>query len=71
MQIECLLDEASELISNFVRENGIRILNVAGPRASEWAEGYDYAFKVARSFPFGCRDVSSRANREGPRERPL
>ena len=53
MQIEVSVDEASELISKFVRENGIRILNVAGPRASEWVEGYDYAISVLDLF-LGC-----------------
>ena len=47
---EMSIDEASELISKFVRENGIRILNVAGPRASEWPKGYDYALKVIYRF---------------------
>ena len=42
--------DASELVSKFVRENGIRTLNVAGPRASEWAEGYDYAFRALDIF---------------------
>jgi Circularly permutated YpsA SLOG family len=35
---------AANLIINFIRENKIGILNVAGPRQSEWLEGYDYAF---------------------------
>jgi hypothetical protein len=34
---------AANLIINFIRENKIGILNVAGPRQSEWLEGYDYA----------------------------
>lgn len=34
--------EAAMLIGNFVRENDIGVLNVAGPRQSEWPEGYDY-----------------------------
>jgi hypothetical protein len=44
------VDEALELIIKFVRENGIRILNVAGPRASEWTEGYNYALRVLDLF---------------------
>ncbi len=39
-------EKASQLIADFVRETKIDILNVAGPRASEWPEGYDYAFRV-------------------------
>jgi hypothetical protein len=29
-----------------VKENGIATLNVAGPRASGWAQGYAYALEV-------------------------
>ncbi len=39
-------DEASNAITGFVREYKIDILNVAGPRQSEWPEGYDYAFRA-------------------------
>jgi len=35
--------EAAKLIADFVREKQIDILNVAGPRESEWPEGYEYA----------------------------
>jgi len=31
------------LIADFVREKQIDILNVAGPRESEWPQGYEYA----------------------------
>ena len=34
---------AAKLIADFIRENQIGILNVAGPRQSEWPEGYAYA----------------------------
>ena len=43
-------EKAAQLIAEFVRENKIEILNVAGPRASEWPEGYDYAFRTLDSF---------------------
>ena len=43
-------EKAAQLIAEFVRENKIDILNVAGPRASEWPEGYDYAFRTLDSF---------------------
>jgi hypothetical protein len=36
-------EDAARLIADFVCKNKIDILNVAGPRQSEWAEGYDYA----------------------------
>ncbi len=44
------LERASELISDFVCENKIGILNVAGPRQSEWPEGYDYASRALDAF---------------------
>lgn len=34
----------------FVRKHDIRVLNVAGPRASEWPRGHDFAREVVRSF---------------------
>jgi hypothetical protein len=43
-------DETAQLITDFVRENKIGILNVAGPRQSEWPEGYDYASRVLSAF---------------------
>src|SRR6266480_2592535 len=43
-------EKAAQLIADFVRETKIDILNVAGPRASEWPEGYDYAFRVLDIF---------------------
>ena len=42
--------KAAQLIADFVRENNIDILNVAGPRASEWPEGYEYAYRTLDSF---------------------
>ena len=41
---------AAKLIADFVRENEIGILNVAGPRQSEWPEGYDYASRALDIF---------------------
>jgi len=41
---------AAKLITDFVRKDKIGILNVAGPRQSEWTEGYDYAFRVLNAF---------------------
>ena len=43
-------EDASELIAEFVRENKIGILNVAGPRQSEWPEGYDYTSRALDAF---------------------
>jgi Circularly permutated YpsA SLOG family len=33
-------------IASFVREHGIRVLNVAGPRASQWSRAHQFAYKV-------------------------
>jgi len=43
-------ENAAKLISDFVRKNKIGILNVAGPRQSEWIEGYDYASPALEAF---------------------
>ncbi len=41
---------AAKLIVDFIRKNKIGILNVAGPRQSEWPEGYDYASRALSAF---------------------
>jgi Circularly permutated YpsA SLOG family len=43
-------EDAAELIAAFVRNNKIGILNVAGPRQSEWPEGYAYASRALSAF---------------------
>jgi Circularly permutated YpsA SLOG family len=43
-------EDAANLITDFVRAKEIKILNVAGPRQSEWPEGYEYAFRVLERF---------------------
>lgn len=43
-------EEAAKSILDFVRERKIDILNVAGPRQSEWPGGYDYAFRMLEIF---------------------
>jgi len=44
------IEDAARLIVDLVREHRIEILNVAGPRQSQWAEGYDYALRVLDIF---------------------
>ncbi len=44
------IEDAATLIVEFVRQYKIDILNVAGPRQSEWPEGYDYAFRALGAF---------------------
>jgi hypothetical protein len=43
-------EDAASLITNFVRAKKIKILNVAGPRQSEWPEGYEYASRALETF---------------------
>jgi hypothetical protein len=43
-------EDAAELIVNFVRKHTIEILNVAGPRQSEWPDGYGYALRALNLF---------------------
>ena len=43
-------EDAAKLISDFVHEHKVEILNVAGPRQSEWREGYDYASRALSAF---------------------
>jgi len=43
-------EDAASLIADFVRAKKIKILNVAGPRQSEWPEGYEYALRSLESF---------------------
>lgn len=47
-------EEAANLIANFVRQHKIGILNVAGPRQSDWPGGYDYAFRGLEIFIANC-----------------
>ena len=46
--------DAAKLIAGFVRNHKIDILNVAGPRQSEWAEAYDYTFRTLDIFLTLC-----------------
>ncbi len=41
------LERAVALIGEFVRSHQIKVLNVAGPRASQWPQGYDFVFQSA------------------------
>jgi hypothetical protein len=44
------VESAAKLIRDFVDENKINNLNVAGPRQSEWLEGYAYASRALDIF---------------------
>jgi hypothetical protein len=44
------VQDAASLIGDFILKNKIDILNVAGPRQSQWPGGYDYAFRALDIF---------------------
>lgn len=43
---EVEVPEAAGKVAAFVNENDIKVLNVAGPRASNHAQAYDYTFNL-------------------------
>jgi hypothetical protein len=55
------IDEAAKLILDFIRKHDIEILNVAGPRQSEWPDGYDYAFRVLDIFLMSIDSSTSKS----------
>ena len=40
----------AKLIADFVHQHKIGILNIAGPRQSEWLQGYAYASRALNAF---------------------
>jgi hypothetical protein len=42
--------DAANVIVDLVRDHNVSVLNVAGPRQSEWPAGYDYAFLALDLF---------------------
>ena len=62
---------ASELITDFVCEKRIGILNVAGPRQSEWPKGYEYASRTLRAFLYNVtRNAALLPDRASQRSTP-
>ncbi len=43
-------EHAAKLIADLVRKHKIEIFNAAGPRQSEWPEGYGYAYRALNLF---------------------
>jgi len=43
-------EDAATLMVSFVYDNEIDILNIAGPRETEWVGGYPYAFRAVDVF---------------------
>ena len=39
------INQACDLTIDFIIKNKIKILNVAGPRESQWKDGYQFAYK--------------------------
>jgi Circularly permutated YpsA SLOG family len=42
--------EGAEEMARFIDAPGIRVLNVAGPRGSQWPDGYEYAVRAVRGL---------------------
>jgi hypothetical protein len=57
-------EEAARSIANLVRKHKIDILNVAGPRQSEWPEGYDYACCALDVFVNSIMSKSTRRSKK-------
>jgi hypothetical protein len=64
-KLHCLIDaseisekDAATLIVDFVHEHNVSTLNVAGPRQSEWPNGYDYAFRALEIFAKSIKSTS-------------
>ncbi len=53
------LERAVALIAEFVRSHQIKVLNVAGPRASQWPQGYAFVFQtLAKCFQAAAPKLS-------------
>jgi Circularly permutated YpsA SLOG family len=51
---------AASEIARFVEENGIHVLNVAGPRLSGWRQGHGFAVGTVTELVKGCRGRADR-----------
>jgi hypothetical protein len=61
-------EKAATSIADLVRKHKINILNVAGPRQSEWPEGYDYAFRALETFVNSITSKSTRLRQATARQ---
>jgi hypothetical protein len=52
-------ESAAKLIGDFVDKNKIDILNIAGPRQSEWPEGYAYASRALNAFLYNISHTAA------------
>ena len=51
---------AAAEIARFVEEQGIKVLNVAGPRLSGWRQGHGFAIEVVGELIQRCRGSTAR-----------
>jgi Circularly permutated YpsA SLOG family len=58
------VEDGANVIARFVREHKVGVLNVAGPRHSEWSGGYEYAFRVLESFLNSIMSTSTSTSRK-------
>jgi hypothetical protein len=56
------IERATDLAEQFVSNHQLCVLNVAGPRASEWSEGYSHAYEIVSGL---LRRLSGQMNRTG------
>ncbi|HZA37529.1 MAG TPA: putative molybdenum carrier protein [Candidatus Baltobacteraceae bacterium] len=61
-------EDAGKSIANFIRKHKIDILNVAGPRQSEWPGGYDYALRALEAFVNSIASESTRLRQATARQ---
>jgi Circularly permutated YpsA SLOG family len=55
-------EKAARSIADLVRKHKINILNVAGPRQSEWPAGYDYAYRALEASVSSITSKSKRSD---------
>lgn len=41
---------ACDIASSFINQNEIEILNISGPRKSQWRDGHEYTYKCIKSL---------------------
>lgn len=52
------VEMAAALAADFVADHDVRVLNVAGPRASGWAQGNEYAHRTIALLLEQCPDAN-------------
>src|SRR6202011_6076946 len=64
---------AADAVVKFIEENGVNVLNVSGPRASKWMQGYGFALDLVNGVlnardrePIGSGATAGAAPSPGP-----